>query len=1189
MKLTGQSLVVVVALLSTVLAVTPITTAQGPGTKGESLIPATPTPITLASAQSPNFRQAAEAVLSEYLQTLGPRVPYVIRVTTIGRVQLQDLPEFKLPYTPGANIYWTGGPHQFGNTNTLSTYPAGEGSGLDFAGTEPGYGENFRVLAIAAGTVIDLKDSNCDAERGFGCWVAVRHDIGGSVAIYAHLLPGSLNVARDQHIPQGWVIGRAGKSGQQSNTHLHLELRRGGQCHIPGNCFFGDPFGWGDLVPFIDDYYLASYLVDSEGLYAYNYEGSAVRGDDISVIYAFPFLDQPGSRRKIAIVRVHSSFLDCNPNSTTCENNSWNSFTQFAGHGQFSTSGAASEDGEARLSSGLPGGNLISSNVPIIPQDTQPPSGDYTSPSNGATVGRTVHLAAWASDNQSGVREVHFTAKWSGQWHLVYNDTSAPYEYDWDLCAFGVPDGDIELGLDIWDNAGNEFHLHTVHPNPHITKSYNCSAPGSTWSVDYWNNKYLAGYPNWHNNESGTYIFRDWGDGGPGGIQVNEWSARFVRTVYFPGGDYRFHCQHDDGCRIYIDGQNRIDAWWDSSFDGHDWGGYLSPGNHEVKVEFYDNQGGARLDAWWQGPGFLPRDQTCDPNQWCAEYWGNRNLSGTPAIHRNEGETLWHDWGSGGPDPTFPADAFSSRFYRNASFTCGTYRFHIFADDGVRFWVDNVLRLDQWHDQATNYDVDVSLGSGTHSLKAEHYENGGGAGIHLTWDRLSECQPDVTVEYASTHYAKPGAAVDPAVRVRVTAGYLQGSRGDNLSLVGGSSLGAATSQPVYGTVNEGSTYTFDVVNSSSFRMTAPSAEGTYESRWRVRAAGNLVGPEATVRVVVDGTPPTIAIQSPTEGAYLNANAITVRAAPQDAGGIDQVQFFVGYDSGSGWAWYNLGWDLDGSDGWSRPWDASGVPDQQGVAFYAYAWDRAGNGAGTAVWDVTLDRTPPTTAIRPLAATQDSTALIVWWDASDNATGIDHFDLQKQQDGGAWDDWHLGVGGQDVGAWFVGEMGHRYGFRMRGVDRAGNAETYPAGPEAETYINYCSGDAYEADNGPAQASLISPGQSQSHNFCGTSDEDWVKFWAQAGKRYVLETGLLGFTTDTVLTLYDSDGTTVLAENDDIAYPDNLASRVEWKAQRDGWLYARVRHWDGRVAGNGVTYTLRLEEGYRIYLPITLRNW
>lgn len=138
-----------------------------------------------------------------------------------------------------------------------------------------------------------------------------------------------------------------------------------------------------------------------------------------------------------------------------------------------------------------------------------------------------------------------------------------------------MPDGDIELGLDIYDNAGNVLNLHTVHANPHILKAYNCSPTTATWSVDYWNNKYLAGYVNWHTSESGAYLFHDWGDNGPGGgIQVNEWSIRCTRTTYFPGGDYRFHCQHDDGCRIYIDGQLRLDAWWDSSFDGHDWGGY---------------------------------------------------------------------------------------------------------------------------------------------------------------------------------------------------------------------------------------------------------------------------------------------------------------------------------------------------------------------------------------------------------------------------------------------------------------------------------------------------------------------------------------------------------------------------------------------------------------------------------------
>ncbi|GIV83001.1 MAG: hypothetical protein KatS3mg052_0008 [Candidatus Roseilinea sp.] len=821
--------------------------------------------------------------------------------------------------------------------------------------------------------------------------------------------------------------------------------------------------------------------------------------------------------------------------------------------------------------------------------DTTPPSGNYTSPGNGATVGRTVRLAAWASDSGSGVREVRFTAKWSGQWRLIYSDAGAPYEYDWDLCAAGVPDGDIELGLDIWDHAGNEFHLHTVQPNPHITKSYNCSAVAGNWSTSYWNNKSMSGAPNWQTGEAGVYLLRDWGYGGPGNnIRSDEWSARFVRTVYFPGGEYRFHCQHDDGCRIFIDGQNRIDAWWDSSFDGHDWAGYLSPGNHEVRVEYFENQGRARVEVWWQGPGYLPRDGSCSADQWCAEYRGNRDMAGPPIIRRNEGETLWHDWGSGGPDPTFPSDNFSSRFFRNVYVTCGTYRFHLFADDGVRFWVDDVLRLDQWRDQVAAYDVDLNLSSGTHALRVEHYENGGGAAIRVGWEKLADCPPNVTVEHASTHYAQPGAAVEPLVHIRVANGYLQGSRGDNLSLVGGFSLGAATSQPVYGTVNEGSTYTFDVVNSSNFRMRAPSAEGTYDSRWRVRAAGNLVGPEATVRVVVDGVPPAIALQSPTQGAYLNANTVTVRAALQDANGIDQAQFFVGYSDNSGWAWRSLGWDLNGSDGWQVPWNPAGVADQQGVAFYVYAWDRAGNGAGASTWSVTLDRTPPTSSMQALTASQLSTMFVVRWSGQDAVSGLERFEVQVREDDGAWQTVLSGT--QATALLYFGQLGHRYAFRVRAVDRAGNVQPYPAGAQAETFVLPCSGDTYEPDNGPAAARTISAGVSERHTSCGLNDEDWVRFWVRGGTAWVIRTRDLTqgdwFNSDTVLTLYAGDGATVLAENDD--FGGSLASWIMWRPAGDGWYYARVRQWAGdRLAGDGVAYTLALSEMRTLYLPAVRR--
>lgn len=810
-------------------------------------------------------------------------------------------------------------------------------------------------------------------------------------------------------------------------------------------------------------------------------------------------------------------------------------------------------------------------------QDTTPPSGDYTSPANGVTVGRTVALAATASDAQSGVKEVHFTAKWNNEWRLIANDTSAPYSYDWDLCAAGVPDGDIELGLDIYDNAGNAFHLHTVHANPHITKSYNCSPATSSWSVDYWNNKFLAGYVNWHTTEAGSYIFRDWGDNGPGGgIQVNEWSARYTRTAYFPGGDYRFHCQHDDGCRIYIDGQLRLDAWWDSSFDGHDWGGYLAPGNHEVRVEFYDYQGGARLEAWWQGPGFLPRDQTCDANAWCGEYWGNRAFSGTPAMRRNEGATLSFNWDNGGPDPTFPSDGFSTRFRRNADFACGAYRFHVNTDDGVKVWIDDVIRLDQWRDQGAVFSFDVNLTGGVHALKVEHYENGGGASLGVWWEQLSACAVSVAINHASSHYAKPGDVVAPVVRVGVTAGALDGGRGDALVHVAGDRLSATSPQPVYGTVATGAQYTFDVANNVTFRMTAPASEGVYSSLWRVRANNALVGDPATVRVTVDGTPPMISALQPTEGAFLNASQVTVQVDAADGlSGVDQVQFFVGYDAGAGegWTWYNLGWDIDGANGWSMSWNNSGVPAQRGVAFYAYAWDRAGNGQGIGAWNITLDRTPPTLTFTPLPATQRVNAIEVRWTLTDTVAGVDAIDLQVRRDDGAWESWQT-LPDDTTGAWYIGELDHRYSFRARAVDRAGNVRAFPATAEATTFIAPCTPDAFEPDNAPIDAAPLAPGDAQSHTFCGVGDRDWVTFYAEAGGTYTIETANLNGLTDTVLELYSGDGVSLLASNDDIDYPANVASRIVWQAPASGWYAAVVYQWGNRIAGDDVRYTLHL---------------
>lgn len=83
-----------------------------------------------------------------------------------------------------------------------------------------------------------------------------------------------------------------------------------------------------------------------------------------------------------------------------------------------------------------------------------------------------------------------------------------------------------------------------------------------------------------------------------------------------------------------------------------------------------------------------------------------------------------------------------------------------------------------------------------------------------------------------------------------------------------------------------------------------------------------------------------------------------------------------------------------------------------------------------------------------------------------------------------------------------------------------------------------------------------------------DVDWFRFTASAGGLYALST-TLGSLSDTTLTLYSADGTTVLDSNDDAA--DTLASRIDWTAPSTGVYYLKVAGYTSTHTG---TYTLDL---------------
>jgi len=272
-------------------------------------------------------------------------------------------------------------------------------------------------------------------------------------------------------------------------------------------------------------------------------------------------------------------------------------------------------------------------------------------------------------------------------------------------------------------------------------------------------------------------------------------------------------------------------------------------------------------------------------------------------------------------------------------------------------------------------------------------------------------------------------------------------------------------------------------------------------------------------------------------------------------------------------------------------------DQKDMAFYIQAYDLAGNSLGSGIWDMAIDRAPPTTALQPITGPVNSTAILLTWTGSDNLSGIDHFDLQSKKGSGSWVTQTLANPGDAVRkTWFVGEAGASYSFRLRGVDRVGNAEAYPSSAQASASIpsNVCSaGDGYENDNSAAAARLLTAVSTvEQHTFCNPlaanwlNDEDWLKFSLKAGKWLLVDIQPNGSSAAGALELYSQasgGGAGALLVQ---SAPGGVgeASRLYYQAPADGVVLLRIRHLDGRVAGSSVTYEVQARQAKLLYFPV-----
>lgn len=125
------------------------------------------------------------------------------------------------------------------------------------------------------------------------------------------------------------------------------------------------------------------------------------------------------------------------------------------------------------------------------------------------------------------------------------------------------------------------------------------------WQASYWNNRDLYGQPNL--NRCDEAIDFDWHGLSPDpSINVDNFSARWVRTYNFAAGTYRFQATMDDGMRVFVDGHVIIDEWREGNLRTVEADVNLSSGPHKLVVEYAEMGGNAVAGFTWFAVGGQP-------------------------------------------------------------------------------------------------------------------------------------------------------------------------------------------------------------------------------------------------------------------------------------------------------------------------------------------------------------------------------------------------------------------------------------------------------------------------------------------------------------------------------------------------------------------------------------------------------
>lgn len=215
---------------------------------------------------------------------------------------------------------------------------------------------------------------------------------------------------------------------------------------------------------------------------------------------------------------------------------------------------------------------------------------------------------------------------------------------------------------------------------------------------------------------------------------------------------YTFYLKSDDGSRLWLDGTLLIDNDGVHGMVEKSASRTLTAGSHDLRIEFFENGGGAGLIASWAGPGIakqiIPASVLSPPATLVAglkaEFFDFTtglsllpSLSGlTPQVVRIDAQinypsvtTVWSGL------PATMADTFASRHTGKIDIPAtGTYTFFTSSDDGSKLWINNglVVSNDGLHGMVEKSGT-ISLNAGSHDIRVECFDNQVNAGLIVSW------------------------------------------------------------------------------------------------------------------------------------------------------------------------------------------------------------------------------------------------------------------------------------------------------------------------------------------------------------------------------------------------------------------------------------------------------------------------